>query len=334
MPGEKRVRGRFAPSPSGRMHLGNLFAALLAWLDVRSLGGEMVLRMEDLDPQRCRPEYSRQLADDLRWLGLDWDLGWQEGDTAFCQSSRDGYYREALDKLSEKRLLYPCYCSRKELLAASAPHASDGARVYDGHCRDLSPGQRAELERSGRSPAWRVRVPAAELSFRDEVFGPQRQRLDRDCGDFILRRSDGVYAYQLAVAEDDGRMGITRVVRGWDLLSSTPRQIWLLEQLGYEIPTYCHVPLLRSEDGRRLSKRDRDLDMGVLRSRFTPEALTGGLACLAGLLDRPEAVRPRDLIPLFSWEKVGRADRVLRGLSVPGGEIGWTSSPAGTPGPD
>lgn len=334
---ERPVRGRFAPSPSGRMHLGNLFAALLAWLDVRSLGGEMLLRMEDLDPQRCRPEYARQLAEDLRWLGLDWDLGWQAGETEFCQSSRGEYYRAAFDKLSEKRLLYPCYCSRKELLAASAPHASDGARVYDGRCRALSPEEKTALERSGRKPAWRIRVPALEITFTDEVFGPQRQRLERDCGDFILRRSDGVYAYQLAAAEDDGRMGVTRVVRGQDLLSSTPRQIWLLEQLGYEAPTYCHLPLLLSEDGRRLSKRDRDLDMGVLRARFTPEGLTGVLACLAGLLDRPEAARPQELVPLFSWEKVGREDRrltALRGPSAPGVKIGWPSSPDGTPGPD
>lgn len=331
------VRGRFAPSPSGRMHLGNLFAALLAWLDVRSLGGEMLLRMEDLDPQRCRPDYTRQLAEDLEWLGLDWDLGWQAGETEFCQSSRGGYYQEAFDKLKGKRLLYPCYCSRKELLAASAPHASDGARVYDGRCRDLSPEEKTALEGGGRRPAWRVRVPAAEVAFTDEVFGPQGQRLDRDCGDFILRRSDGIYAYQLAVAEDDGRMGITRVVRGQDLLSSTARQIWLLEQLGYEAPTYCHVPLLLSADGRRLSKRDRDLDMGVLRQRFTPEALTGELACLAGLLDRPQAVRPQELVPLFSWDKVGRRDRRLTGLrgpSVPGAGTGWLSSPAGTPAPD
>lgn len=208
------VRGRFAPSPSGRMHLGNLFAALLAWLDVRHLGGEMLLRMEDLDPDRCRPEYLSQLADDLIWLGLDWDLGWRPGETAYCQSCRTPFYQAAFETLASRGLVYPCYCSRKERLAASAPHAADGARIYSGRCRNLSLQEKTALQESGRSPAWRVQVPGEIISFVDEVFGPQQERLDRDCGDFILRRSDGIYAYQLAVAEDDGRMGVTRVVRG------------------------------------------------------------------------------------------------------------------------
>ena len=308
---DRPIRGRFAPSPSGRMHLGNLFAALLAWLDIRSLGGEMLLRMEDLDPDRCKPEYLDQLADDLLWLGLDWDLGWRAGETEYCQSHRTAYYAAAFQKLADRGLVYPCYCSRRELLAASAPHASDGARVYDGHCRGLTPAQREELERQGRRPAWRVKVPAREIAFTDGNFGPQSQRLDTECGDFILRRSDGVYAYQLAAAEDDGRMGVTRVVRGWDLLSSTARQLWLLEELGYTPPDYCHLPLLRAPDGRRLSKRDRDLDMGLLRQRYTPEALAGRLACTAGLIDRPEPVRPWELVKEFSWSKVGTGDRTV-----------------------
>ena len=207
-----------------RSHLGNLFAALLAWLDVRHLGGELLLRMEDLDPDRCRPEYLSQLADDLIWLGLDWDLGWRPGETAYCQSCRTPFYQAAFKTLASRGLVYPCYCSRKERLAASAPHAADGARIYSGRCRRLSAQEKTALQESGRSPAWRVQVPGEIISFVDEVFGPQQERLDRDCGDFILRRSDGIYAYQLAVAEDDGRMGVTRVVRGWDLLSSTPRQ--------------------------------------------------------------------------------------------------------------
>ena len=186
-----------------------------------------------------------------------------------------------------------------------------GARIYSGRCRRLSAQEKTALQESGRSPAWRVQVPGEIISFVDEVFGPQQERLDRDCGDFILRRSDGIYAYQLAVAEDDGRMGVTRVVRGWDLLSSTPRQIWLLEQLGYSVPTYCHVPLLKSPAGRRLSKRDRDLDMGYLRAHTTPEKLVGLLAYLAGLIPRPTALRPSDLVPEFSWSKVGQADRIV-----------------------
>jgi glutamyl-tRNA synthetase len=296
------------------MHLGNAFAALLAWLDVRSLGGEMLLRMEDLDPQRCKPEYTLQLAEDLRWLGLDWDTGWREGDPTYAQSHRTAYYQEAFRRLAEARLVYPCYCSRKELLAASAPHASDGLRVYSGRCRGLSSAERDKLAAGGRAPAWRAQVPDRDIAFTDGNFGPQRENLARDCGDFILRRSDGVYAYQLAVAEDDGRMGVTRVVRGWDLLSSTPRQIWLLGQLGYEAPTYCHLPLLVTPEGRRLAKRDRDLDLGTLRRHTTPETLIGILAHAAGLIDRPEPVSAHDLIPVFSWDKVGRADRVITGL--------------------
>lgn len=302
------IRGRFAPSPSGRMHLGNLFAALLAWLDVRSLGGEMVLRMEDLDPQRCKPAYLPQLAQDLLWLGLDWDTGWQPGDTEYTQSHRTAVYQTAFHRLEEQGLVYPCFCTRKELLAASAPHASDGARVYDGRCRRLSPQERAALWAGGRSPAWRVQVPAETVSFVDGNYGPQAQRLDRDCGDFILRRSDGVYAYQLAVAADDGAMGITRVVRGWDLLSSTPRQIWLLEQLGYPVPAYCHVPLLLAPDGRRLSKRDGDLDLEALSHHMGPEAILGLLAHWAGLLPRPEPIQAQELVPLFRWDLVPRHD--------------------------
>ncbi len=174
----------------------------------------MVLRMEDLDPQRCKPAYLPQLAQDLLWLGLDWDTGWQPGDTAYTQSHRTAVYQTAFHRLEEQGLVYPCFCTRKELLAASAPHASDGARVYDGRCRRLSPQEKAALWASGRSPAWRVQVPAETVSFVDGNYGPQAQRLDRDCGDFILRRADGVYAYQLAVVVDDGAMGITRVVRG------------------------------------------------------------------------------------------------------------------------
>ena len=303
------IRGRFAPSPSGRMHLGNVFAALLAWLDVRSLGGELILRMEDLDPDRCRPEYIAQAAEDLRWLGLDWDLGWQPGETAYCQSHRTSYYEAAFAQLERSRLVYPCYCSRKERLSASAPHASDGTRIYSGRCRSLTPEPRAEKEREGRRPAWRIQVPAETISFLDGNYGLQSERLDLDCGDFILRRSDGVYAYQLAVSEDDGRMGVTRVVRGCDLLSSAPRQIWLMRLLGYEPPSYCHVPLLLSGDGRRLSKRDRDLDLRQLRQHWKPEDIVGRLAFLAGLIDRPEAVSAQELIPLFSWDKVGTEDR-------------------------
>ena len=297
----ERVCGRFAPSPSGRMHLGNLWSCLLAWLSARSAGGQMVLRLEDLDPDRCRREYCDQVMRDLEWLGLDWD-----GQPVY-QSRRSHLYAQAFRALEEQGLLYPCYCTRAQRLAASAPHRSDGVQVYDGRCRTLTAEQRAELGRL-RAPAWRVMVPEEEISFTDRVQGPYGENLARDCGDFILRRSDGVYAYQLAVVVDDGEMGVTQVVRGSDLLSSTPRQLWLQSRLGLPHPEYGHVPLLLSPDGRRLAKRDRDLELGQLQARFSAPELVGLLAHAAGLIPEAAPVTPRQLLPLFSWEKLPRAD--------------------------
>ena len=293
------VVGRFAPSPSGRMHLGNVFAALLAWLYARRAGGELLLRIEDLDPDRCRPEYAAQLRDDLRWLGLDWD---REGEP---QSRRSAVYAEAFARLEDQGLIYPCYCSRTALHAASAPHASDGTPVYARTCRNLTAAQRAAQT---RRPAWRVRVPDRVYGFRDGLQGPYEENLASDCGDFIVRRSDGVYAYQLAVVVDDAAMGVTQVVRGRDLLSSTPRQIYLQERLGLPTPEYVHVPLLLSPDGRRLSKRDRDLDLGLLRQRLRPEQVLGVLAHAAGLLEKPEPVSAAELAAVFDEGKIHRED--------------------------
>ena len=264
----------------------------------------MVLRMEDLDLS-VQAAYLPQLAQDLLWLGLDWDTGWQPGDTEYTQSHRTAVYQTAFHRLEEQGLVYPCFCTRKELLAASAPHASVGARVYDGRCR-LSQRRRPSGPAAGPRPGG---SRCRRRRFRRVAIGPKAQWLTDQ--DFILRRSDGVYAYQLAVAADDGAMGITRVVRGWDLLSSTPRQIWLLEQLGYPVPAYCHVPLLLAPDGRRLSKRDRDLDVVYLQAHSTPEKVTGLLAWLAGLQPRPEPVQPRELIGDFAWTKVGAQDKVV-----------------------
>ena len=299
------MKGRFAPSPSGRMHLGNLFSALLAWLSVRSQGGTMLLRMEDLDPDRCREEYAAQVARDLEWLGLDWDEGYGAGGPAgpYRQSERSAIYAEAFAGLEGKGLTYPCYCTRAERLAANAPHLGENTGIYDGRCRQRSP-EELELLAQSRKPAWRIAVPDREISFQDGLQGPYGENLRRECGDFILRRSDGVWAYQLAVTVDDGLMGVTEVVRGLDLLSSTPRQIWLLEQMGYAAPKYVHVPLLLSSDGRRLSKRDQDMDLGMLQKRKTAPEIVGELAFLCGLLDRPEGVTPRELVPCFSWEKI------------------------------
>lgn len=308
MPMPDSIRGRLAPSPSGRMHVGNACSALLAWLSVRSRGGELVLRLEDLDPARCRPEYAEQMEDDLRWLGLDWDLGGSAGGPEFFQHSRGPLYQHYLDQLEQLGLLYPCFCSRGELHAASAPHASDGTPIYPGTCRGLSHAQREERARL-RRPALRVRVPDRTISFSDGLMGPYQERLSRDCGDFILRRSDGVFAYQLAVVVDDALMGINQVVRGRDLLSSTPRQLWLQQVLGFPSPAYFHVPLLTAPDGRRLSKRDADLDLGALRAAgVRPQALTGRLAFWLGLLEDEEEASPAELISSFSWDKVRRTD--------------------------
>lgn len=292
------ITGRFAPSPSGRMHLGNLFTALLAWLSVRSQGGKMLLRVEDLDPQRSKKEFITALREDLLWLGLDWD------EEMPLQSLRSQLYKSYFDRLP----VYPCYCSRNELHAASAPHASDGTFLYPGTCRGLSETERAQKT---RTPAWRVCVPDLDVSFTDGVFGAQRENLQRQCGDFILRRADGVYAYQLAVVCDDALGQVTEVVRGMDLLGSTARQIWLYESLGFSVPQFYHIPLLLAPDGKRLSKREKSLDMEHLRSRHRPEEIIGLLAFTAGLISKPEAVQASELIRIFSWEKILPENRTI-----------------------
>ena len=307
--GEKDVvRGRFAPTPSGRMHLGNVFAALVAWLSVRAAGGEMVLRIEDLDPRAASRERAELLMDDLRWLGLNWDEG------PYWQSERGPLYDEAIARLGAAGLTYPCFCSRAELHAASAPHASDGTPVYAGTCRDLSAEEVSRRARL-RPPATRLRVPDAEdpastIAFSDLAYGPQRENLARECGDFLVRRSDGVVAYQLAVVVDDALMGVTQVVRGRDLLGSCARQIYLGRLLGWPAPEFGHVPLLVAPDGRRLSKREKDLDLGALRaSGVRPERVVGALAAAAGLAGPGWAGRPDELVGTFSWDRLAARRR-------------------------
>ena len=290
------VVGRFAPTPSGRMHLGNVFAGLLAWLSVRSKGGEMVLRMEDLDTLRTSSEYAQILREDLLWLGLTWDRETPP------QSSRSQVYDGYFEILRDKGLLYPCYCTRSQLHSVNAPHLSDGTYVYPGTCRGLA--QPPE----GRAPAWRVTVPQRIWTVEDRVQGTYREDLSTDCGDFVVRRADGVYVYQLAVTVDDGEAGVTEVVRGMDLLSSAPRQMYLQELFGFSHPAYAHVPMLLAADGRRLSKRDKDLDLGALRSKRRPEELIGVLAHAAGLTDRPTPVSAKELAADFSWERVKKED--------------------------
>ena len=283
------------------MHLGNVFSALLAWLSVRSRGGRFLLRIEDLDPDRCRPEYAEQLKKDLLWLGLDWD----EEQTP--QSLRDAAYEDCFRELEARGLVYPCYCSRASLHAASAPHASDGRVVYPGTCRGLT-----QAPPNAKKPAWRLIVPDREIALTDGLQGAYCDNLAHDCGDFIIRRADGVFAYQLAATCDDAAGGVTEVTRGRDILSSTPGQIYLQELFSWERPAYYHVPLLIDESGRRLSKRDGDLDLGALQERYSAEELLGRLAWAAGVLPEFAAVSARELAGYFDWSTVRREDIVIR----------------------
>ena len=299
-----RPVGRFAPTPSGRMHLGNVFSALMAWLSVRAKGGTFLLRMEDLDTDRTKTEYAETIREDLRWLGLDWDA------ESPPQSERTAAYESYFDALREMDLLYPCYCTRSQLHSVNAPHPEDGTYLYPGTCRDLTPQQRLSFT---RPPSWRIRVPDTLWKFRDAVQGEYAEDLTRRCGDFVVRRADGVFVYQLAVTADDGESGVTEVVRGADLISSAPRQMYLQSLLGFPHPRYAHVPMLLAPDGRRLSKRDGDLDMGALRGKLTAPELIGALAFLAGLTDRYCPVSARELAQSFSWDRVHAEDIPIDG---------------------
>ncbi|QKF06965.1 tRNA glutamyl-Q(34) synthetase GluQRS [Berryella wangjianweii] len=298
------VRGRFAPSPSGRMHAGNVFAALCAWLVAHASGGEMVLRIEDLDRARSHRRYADQVMRDFEALGLVWDDG------PFYQQGREERYREAFARLEEGGLAYPCFCTRASLRAASAPHAGE-RRVYAGTCRELS-AQEARARAERQAPAWRIKVPDSELQICDLVQGAYRQSLASDCGDFVVRRADGSFAYQLAVVLDDADQGITSVVRGFDLLSSTPQQRFLQQTLGLPAPQWAHVPLLCAPDGRRLSKRDGDAALdALLQQEGSGRAVIGRIAFVTGMQPEPEPTTPDDLLKRID---VGRMLRRWRGV--------------------
>lgn len=302
------MTGRFAPSPTGRMHLGNVFAALISWLSARKEGGKWILRIEDLDPQRSRIDHARLIEDDLAWLGLDWDEGGVDGkgpNGPYCQSMRGEIYKEALEKLQATGLTYPCFCTRADIMATQAPHESDGRVVYAGTCRPSRLGgsfDEATVDRPER--AIRLFVPDKDMTFTDKLYGGQTVNLAAHCGDFVLRRADGAWAYQLAVVIDDALMGVTEVVRGSDLLLSSAQQIYLYDLLGYPAPQFAHVPLLCNEKGIRLSKRDSSLSMEELRKEYTPSHLIGQLAYIAGILPEPFPISARGLLPLFSWSAI------------------------------
>ncbi len=271
-----RPRGRFAPSPSGRMHLGNIYAALMSYLSVKSRGGEWILRIEDNDPQRSKREYADRIMDDLHWLGMEWDEG------PYYQSERDGIYTEYFSRLESMRMLYPCNCTRAEL---RAPHASDLHSPYSGKCRPASlltalPAVPANI---------RVRTDSASgddgiICFDDEIRGRQKINVAEEFGDFVVRRRDGAWAYQFAVTIDDSLMNITEVVRGDDLLTSTAPQLYLMRMLGLRAPDrFIHLPLLRNDSGQRLSKRDGSLSMEQLRLRHTPQDVIAMICRGAGL---------------------------------------------------
>lgn len=312
------VTGRFAPSPSGRIHLGNILCCLLAWLSARQKGGRVILRIEDLDTARCPRRYGEQMCRDIQWLGLDWDEGPVIGGPSgpYEQSRRTALYQAALERLEAQGLVYPCFCTRAELHAASAPHREDGQVVYPETCRGLTAEQAAErARRTGRAPALRLRVPEEEITFIDGHMGEYGEWLPEDCGDFLLRRSDGMFAYQLAVVVDDAAMGVTEVVRGADLLASTPRQLLLYRLLGLEAPAFYHFPLLLGSDGQRLSKRNADAGLDALGERYTASEILGKLAYLAGFNPSAEPRSGESLLADFAWEKVPRADiRIPEGL--------------------
>lgn len=290
------VKGRFAPSPTGRMHAGNIYASLVAWLVAKSQGGTMLLRIEDLDRERSKPAFADQIMRDYEMLGLAWDEG------PVYQHDREEAYRQAFEALRGKGLVYPCFCSRADLHAASAPHRGEKL-VYAGTCRGLSDAQVRLCEAEGRRPAYRVAVPSETIRFDDAVQGPYEQRLDRDCGDFLIKRSDGAFAYQLAVVVDDASGGVTSVVRGMDLLCSTPQQVYLQRLLGFAQPRYAHIPLLVAQCDRRLSKRDRDASLDELLAKYgSPQAVLGHIAYVAGLQPADEPALPEQLLKGFSVE--------------------------------
>lgn len=308
MPTPPPLCGRLAPSPTGLLHLGNAWAFLLAWLSARSQGGRLLLRLEDIDPVRCREEYSQKILEDLAWLGLTWD------GAPLRQSERSHVYEEALNKLQAQGRVYPCFCSRKDLRSlASAPHGGaeigDAGVPYPGTCRNLAPELVKERLAKGQKAALRLRCPDLRLNFLDLVQGPQESSALDTGGDFALRRSDAVWAYQLATALDDAQSGITQVVRGRDILASTPRQILILRLLDLPAPEYAHIPLLLDTRGERLAKRHQSLSLQSLKTRgVRPQAIIGLLGKLAGLNPAGLPCTPAELIPAFDYARLPRED--------------------------
>lgn len=267
--------GRLAPSPTGGLHIGNARTFLFAWLVVRHSGGRLIFRMEDLDATRARAEAAAAAIEDLHWLGLTWDEGPDCGGPTlpYVQSERGPIYRNALEELIAKELVYPCTCTRADVArAASAPHAGEGTGTYPGTCSNLTATGGLEMEAQGKAFAWRFRTAGKVVNWHDMVRGPKRHDLATTGGDFIVARAGGIYSYQLAVVIDDGLMGVNQVVRGHDLVESTPRQILLQEALGLPRPEYWHLGLVLDGSGKRMAKRDQAVKISSLREAGTDPA--------------------------------------------------------------
>ncbi|MBR0041019.1 MAG: tRNA glutamyl-Q(34) synthetase GluQRS [Oscillospiraceae bacterium] len=305
------TKGRFAPTPSGCMHAGNALCYLLAWLSARSQGGTVVLRVEDTDVTRMSPSATEQTFSDLAWLGLDWDEGPspEERTGPYFQSCRTKIYDQYFSLLRERGAVYPCFCSRRDVRLAAAPHEEDRAAIYPGTCRNLPPEEAAEKAKK-RAPAWRLRLEDETVSFSDVLRGDFSCEILREYGDFPIRRADGVYCYQFTAALDDALMGVSEVVRSRDLLSSTPWQVYLQRLFGFAPPRFIHIPLLLDEDGKRMAKRDFSLSVRQIRRHYAPEEVVGALAFLAGLQEDSTPRTAEELIPLFDWEKLPREDIV------------------------
>ncbi len=297
--------GRLAPSPTGAQHIGNARTFLLAWLSIRSRGGRIVLRMEDIDGPRIKLGAAAQAILDLRWLGLDWDDGPdpQALDGPFVQSQRQSSYADLLAELQLASRVFPCTCTRGDIAAAaSAPHVGQEGPIYPGTCRQLSV---ADALRQDRPVAWRFRVPSVTDTYRDGFHGPVSCRLAEDLGDFVLYKNDGTAAYQLAVVADDHAMGITEVLRGDDLLPSGFRQRALYRELAWRPPEFVHVPLVVGPDGRRLAKRHGDTRLASLREAGIPaERLIGLLAASCGWLDEPTEIAAAELLNRFRLDTI------------------------------
>ncbi len=311
------VRGRLAPSPTGALHLGNVRTFLVAWLRVRSRNGTLVLRLEDLDHPKNKPGAGAAALEDLRWLGFDWDEGPDMGGSCgpYVQTERTALYARALETLKAQGRVYPCVCSRSDVEAGqSAPHTEEGL-FYPGTCR----GRFSDYETARRTlppdrlPAWRFRVPEGErVRFEDVFAGPCEQDVSALSGDFVLARDPHGAGYMLAVVADDAAMGITEVVRGDDLLSATPRQLLLYRALGLPPPAFLHVPLVVSEDGRRLAKRHGDTRIRTLREDgVPPKQVIGLLAWWCGWAAWGERLSLRDLLPRFDLRTLPHAPAVL-----------------------